>query len=237
MSIVESPSRNRFGALLPSYVSGELQGADRNWVDEFVGRDPDARRELAQHVALKAALAERFESLPADAGLATLMAAVRADVRDDVRANVHTTNVRNKRAARPSLVARCYEALAWLQGNGMRAGFAFAATVMLAQAVMLGVLLQRTPDGAEDHSLGATRSTTAGGIESLGALRVSFNPDTPERELRLLLVRVGARIIDGPNQLGEYVIRIAPVHIDEARESLGQSSWVDRIEAVRRTSE
>lgn len=224
MSIAESPSRNRFGALLPSYVSGELQGVDRNWVDEFVGRDPDARWELEQHVALKAGLAERFESLPADAGLAILMAAVRADVR-------------TKRAARATLATRCNEALAWLQGNGMRAGFAFAATVMLAQAVMLGVLLQRTPDGAADQTLGATRSAKAGGIESLGALRVSFKPDTPERELRLLLVRVGARIIDGPNQLGEYVIRIAPVHIDEARESLGQSSWVDRIEAVRRTSE
>jgi anti-sigma factor RsiW len=222
MSIVESPSRSRFGELLPTYVSGELQGADRGWVDDYVLHDPEARRELALHRDLKAGLAERFETMSPGAELAPLMARIRADAC----------------ARRPSLLERCTEALRSVSGNRMQAGFALAATVILAQAVMLGVLMNRSAEpGDGDHGLGAIRSGATRGLDSAGMMRVGFKSDTPERELRLLLVRVGARIVDGPNQLGEYVIQVAPSALGEAREALAQSAWVDRVEPARRTSE
>jgi anti-sigma factor RsiW len=78
------------------------------------------------------------------------------------------------------------------------------AALQLAVIIVLGLVAVRPgEDEASYRTLGAQPAAQ-------GSLVVSFDPATPERELRRILQASGARVVDGPTASGAYVLAVAP---------------------------
>jgi hypothetical protein len=89
-------------------------------------------------------------------------------------------------------------------------------------------------DTAQDGELGAGRGVPPGlaGSAGVDVLKVNFKDETPEHELRLLLISAGATIIQGPGQLGDYVLSVPAERAAAARQELAASKWVNSIRQV-----
>ncbi|WP_426195405.1 zf-HC2 domain-containing protein [Massilia sp. DWR3-1-1] len=82
----------------------------------------------------------------------------------------------------------------------LRAGVALQGCVIAA----LAILLAQSPAGA-DRQAGAYRALAASAAVR-SAMVVSFQPDTPERELRRILQASGARVVGGPTATGAWLL-------------------------------
>ncbi len=86
-----------------------------------------------------------------------------------------------------------------------------AAAVQLGVIFVLGlVIVWPGAQQAGASSSGVHRYGTLGARAAPpGSLVVSFDPATPESELRRILQASGARIVDGPTAAGAYVLDVA----------------------------
>ncbi|WP_157801326.1 zf-HC2 domain-containing protein [Sphingobium sp. LB126] len=80
---------------------------------------------------------------------------------------------------------------------------AFAAA---QAALLLGAVTLFRPQGPQ----AAYRTLGAPAARGNGNLLIMFRPDTPEQEMRLVIGRAGARLVDGPTAAGAYVLDVAP---------------------------
>jgi hypothetical protein len=80
-------------------------------------------------------------------------------------------------------------------------GWAIAAqfTVILG---LTAALLTPRAQPAQFHALSAVPNVEAGNM------LVMFSPKTPELSMRRLLQQADARVVDGPNAAGAYVLRV-----------------------------
>ena len=103
----------------------------------------------------------------------------------------------------PALVpATLRQRLAANDRSWLRAGVFLQCCVI----AVLGFQLMRPGDGAAPatyHALGAASATAAGGLV------VAFKPDTPERELRRIVLASGARVVGGPTATGAWMLETA----------------------------
>lgn len=60
-------------------------------------------------------------------------------------------------------------------------------------------------------------------------IKVSFNPEAKESEIRHLLVSLGASFVDGPSQLGDYILLVERDRTDSAAQQLKQSTIVQAV--------
>lgn len=60
-------------------------------------------------------------------------------------------------------------------------------------------------------------------------ISVSFNPEAKESEIRTLLVSLGASFVDGPSQLGDYLLIVETGRTDAVAEKLEQSPLVQNV--------
>ena len=65
-------------------------------------------------------------------------------------------------------------------------------------------------------------------------LQVTFKPNVTERDMRLLLVKIAGRVIDGPGQLGDYIVSVPARQIEPARQHLEDSGLVDEVTVLDR---
>ena len=135
-------------------------------------------------------------------------------------------------AAKPprrSWLTRLHEGWA---GLAARPAFAMAAAaVVLAQAGVIGTLLSRE-DAAPEYA--ETRSVAPLPALMEPVLQVTFKADATERDMRLLLVRVAGRVIDGPGQFGDYIVAVPASRIDPAKRELEESGWVEQVSVLDR---
>lgn len=197
--------RLRFLAALPWWLNGSLattQPAEQAWMDETRRRSRWAAQQAEREQALAGSLAA---PLPADAslGLATLLQRVRAEAPAP--------------AAEPGAAAPPWWA-GWFAGP--RVALVLAGLVIV-QAGLLGWF------AATREPAAAMRS---GPVTELRTLRVTFVPETTEAQLRTLLLRAGARVVGGPNQLGEYWLASDIRSLDEMRQVLQGSGRVRTLE-------
>ncbi len=206
------PARRRFDELVPWYVTGELTLTDREWVDHYLADHPEAHDEIAWHRSLAGAVDEELRALPEGAGWQGLAARLKQEAAA-------------KAVAQPTLLDRL---TGWLAGLVAHPGYALAAALIAAQAVVIGTLLHERADAPE---FGQMR----GGAQVVEVLlQVRFQQQATERDLRMLLNESGARIVDGPDQLGDYLIAPRTGLLDELRVALAQSTLVVRVEAYER---
>jgi anti-sigma factor RsiW len=167
--------------LLPWLANGTLAGAELERVQAHLAVCPACRQALAWERSLRAA-GQADPPLSAQHALDALLPRLGAQEAPAV--------VRGRWAGLPAANdARWLRSLAVLQ-----AGIIFA----------LGLHLAWPGAGeARYRTLGASAAAP-------GNIVVSFDPSTPERELRRILQASGARVVDGPSAAGAWVLAVAP---------------------------
>jgi hypothetical protein len=209
---------DRLCSLLPWYVNNTLAGPERDWVDALVARSHGARLLLAQENIFRsraALLAEVPAPLQGDLGLARLLHRVRHDM--PVRAQPVASRVQ---PATGGLWRALKQALAWLTQPRMASAM---AVVLVVQAGVIGWMGQHDLATEYDESRGVA-------VQEARTLRVRFKGELPEREVRKALNAAGARIVSGPNQLGEYWLASDLVSLDEMKSRLISSGVTEQVE-------
>lgn len=120
-------------------------------------------------------------------------------------------------AARP----RSAGFLAWLAGPALKPAAAFAAVVVVIQAAVIGTLL------GERRETQAVRSAVPQGEAVVFV--IAFDPDTTESQIRTLLLKAGATIIDGPRQLGDYRISVPANRAQFAKQLFEESGIAEYV--------
>ncbi|MGB0128612.1 MAG: hypothetical protein WBP72_13320 [Rhodocyclaceae bacterium] len=208
---MDTATKQRLDELMSWYVTGQIDEQDRAWVEQLIREDAQAHAQWQWHQRLQENLHAQVDALPAEVGLDRLMARVRAD------------------QASRSWLSRLVET--WGR-FASRPALAIATALVLAQAGVIGVLLTRDQPVAD---FGQTRELPASGpVVMEPVLRVSFKPEATERDMRLLLVQISGRVIDGPTQLGDYLVWVPEEQIDAARRQLEGSAIVDGVAVFNR---
>jgi anti-sigma factor RsiW len=183
--------------LLPWLANGTLSGTELERVQAHVKACAACRADLATLHTLRAAGTAAAPAFDPDAALARLLpqletpAEIRAETLPDMSA-----------PAAPLPAARGWRArLAANDARWLRAAVALQCGVI----TVLAVLLAR-PQGEGDA--GAYRVLGAQPAVQ-GALVVAFKPDTPERELRRIVLDSGAHIVGGPTVTGAWMLGTA----------------------------
>jgi hypothetical protein len=195
--------------LLPWLLTGRLEDEERAWLDPHVAACADCRRELEQ--------------------LRALQDACSADVEADAAAGdgfaVSSDADRGWRRLRPLLQpSRSLREHAWRQPASRRPrwlGWAIAAQA--ATLAALAFALWQPPAPARYHTLGATPAAPAGNLV------IAFDPHLDETHLRHLLLASQARIVDGPNDAGAYVLSVPPARLPMVRDALRAAPGVTLV--------
>lgn len=194
-------SRQRFVEDLPWYLNGTLDPQERAWVEAMLDSSAWARREHAFELEISRATRAQLDDVP-EMPVADLLQRVR--------------NAQPQLGARP--VGRVRP---WLEGllSPLRSSVAFIAQPGFAMGLLAVVVLQTATlgwfalRGAEDAE--ATRSF---GQRGTASIRLRAAQAVSEAQIRQALLAAGVTIVQGPNDLGEYIAR--PTGIRSMEESL-----------------
>jgi len=199
--------------LLPWYLNGTLGQEERAAVENWIASDPSAASELAFMGEVAGGLRAEHKGYDESGTLSRLL-------RMTAEASEQPAAVRP--APKPAGNS------SWLEKFfGMfEPKFAMACLLVFAQAGIIAMLLSR-----QDTDYSDVRSPSAAMPAYQGpVLRVTFQADASEQEIRTLLVATGAQIVSGPTQLGDYFL--APPNDDERLAQFKRSSIVDSVEKL-----
>jgi hypothetical protein len=211
MTPMERSEKRRLHELLPWYLNGMLDEKDKEWVEQFLRDHPDTENELAWHQQLRDALDIRHMKIPANVGLHRLLEQVNAE-----EAKTHLGFFERVRR--------------FFTGLNPRPALAVAAVLVVAQAITLGFLVNKVQD-QDRLILGYSTTRAVAGQQDLNrpVLRITFKSGATERDIRLLLLQVQGRIIDGPTQLGDYRVELPAERLEEAKSVLQKSKIVELV--------
>jgi anti-sigma factor RsiW len=189
--------------LLPWLANGSLAGAELERVRAHLGECPACRAQL-----------EWERGMAAGGDPAPRMSAQQAFAR--LRPQLGPQELPNSPARWLRLAAA--NDPRWLRS---------VALVQLGLILVLGLVAVRPgPEQGLYHTLGARQAALQGNIV------VSFEPSTPERELRRILQASGARLVDGPTAADAYVLSVAPGEAAPALQRLRSEPAVTLAEAL-----
>jgi hypothetical protein len=177
---------------LPWLANGSLAGAELERVQAHVHGCAACRAELALLHTLRAADPGPVPGLDMEAALARLAPQLNPQLNSQAPAMpVQADALPVQRGWRERFAANDRS---WLR--------AAVAMQCCAIVVLAGLLLRPAAPGAQAgdyHVLGAAPSAKSG-------LIVMFKPDTPEHELRRIVLGSGARIVGGPTATGAWML-------------------------------
>ena len=187
--------RREAWALLPFFVNGSLAEPQRAQVEQALAADAALARELDWQHRIDAGLRAEAARSSEHAGRERLQALIAADLATRLPVPVAVP-----RGPAPRQAGWLRRGARWLAG-ALTPPVALAAAVMLLQGAVIVGLLERSGerDGAEMLRSGAVPATAPQAF-----VRLMFKPDTPEAQLRALLLQHGLRVVAGPSVLGEY---------------------------------
>jgi hypothetical protein len=228
----EATMQKRFEELVPWFVNGTLSPPDAEWVTLYLREHPEATAELRWWESMQARIREDAPAVSPDVGYDRLLARIgasasaltsapAAQAASDVRPGVTAP----RRASSPGGGWRD-----WFSSWGFTPRFAFASALIVLQAGVIGKLLldRSATDGAYSDVRG-----TPGQVRIAGTLmKVSFRPDARENEIRMLLVAIGGSIVEGPTQLGDYVVSVPTERAAAAGQQLVGSGVVDSVNVI-----
>jgi hypothetical protein len=176
--------------LLPWLANGSLGGTERERVQAHLQVCAACRAELSALHTLRAAGPATVPGLDAEAALARLLPQL------DAPAPVLPAPVSAADPVLPGWRAR----LAANDRSWLRA----AVALQFGAIAVLGALLAR-PGTSQQAPADAYRLLgAADGVR--GSLVVAFSPDTPEREVRRIVLASGARVVGGPTATGAWLL-------------------------------
>jgi hypothetical protein len=199
--------------LLPWLLTGRLDDADRAWLEPHVDGCAECRRELDALRDVQAACRPDPDRDPpgldaaapdADRGWDRLRARLQPPV-PAAGASWRSRRPPPRRRER------------WQR---------WALAAQAAVIAVLAVVAWRTPAPAEYRTLGAAPPANAGNLV------IVFDPALDESHLRSLLLASQARIVDGPNDAGAYVLAVPPARLPIVQDALRAAPGVTLVAAL-----
>ena len=201
----EDLERSEIELLLPWYVTGRLDAADKARVESFLAAHPDmklqlalVREELEQSARSNEALGE-----PSRASLESMMASMGRD---------------SRMLSMRTGWGRISEFFAAPTPEGLRWAAMAAAALLLIQAAVIGSLLASR--SSDTYQTASGKDAPAG----RATLLVGFSDGATAPAIAALLREFDAQIVEGPKPGGLYRLRLAKTPATEA----------ERQEIVRR---
>lgn len=190
--------------LLPWYANGSIDEAGRRKVDACLADSEDLRSELDWLRAVRRDVQSAAVTADDDLGLDTLLGRIEGERPGNV--------VPLTRPARPRWFAPA---------------LALAASLVLAQAIVIGVLIGEREEGYRPLS---------GPVQAQGTLlQIRFQPQATEAAVRAALSEIGGELVAGPGALGIYTVRVDTAKSADAMRSLAaRSDVVESVSAVPR---
>jgi anti-sigma factor RsiW len=179
---------------LPWLANGSLTGSELERVQAHLKGCAACRADLAALHTLRAAGTGAGPDCDPDAALARLLPQL------DALPPAQLAPVPAPLPARPLILPGWRTRLAANDGRWLRVAVGAQCCVI----AVLAALLVRPSGGAEAQAGDYRVLGAAAGTQS--RLIVMFKPDTPERELRRLVLENGARIAGGPTATGAWVL-------------------------------
>lgn len=184
-----APLHEQVQAVLPWYVSESLDEVERSWVEAHLGDCPTCREEVR-------ALSDLGEVLRSTAPLAPAPHPARLG---RLLAQIETAERAAAGSLRETLRQRVRALFAGVPGS---VRWALVAQSLALVALGGALAMRSNPPPPPVY-----RTLTTPAPEAAGAtLRVLFADDLTERELRALLLPLGAEIRGGPSPLGVYTL-------------------------------
>jgi len=190
-----TPSQEDIELLLPWFVSGKLDEADKRLVEGFLVAHPEMRAQLDLAAAEQTEVTASNEAIapPSADLLGKLMAKV-----------VHDSTGASPLARAAGYVQR---ALDWLSDRSALVPLAAAAAVAIVlQAGALGALVWHGQEARAFRT--ASVPVTAAGEKGSYAI-ASFQPVATAQQIEQTLAPLGITIADGPKSGGIYRLRLA----------------------------
>lgn len=210
--------KSRFDELLPFYVNGTLNEADRAWVDEYLREHPTAGAELRWYESLQTKLREDLPPVSSEIGLERAMQRIRAERPAPAR-----------RDSGPNFIDRLRDFFSSITPQPLlRPALASALAVVVVQAGFIFHLAGQNEDDSSE--LRALKATSV--MEKGPYLKVNFKPDAREADIRLLLVEVHGSLAAGPGQLGDYYVKLPAAQLNAGGSKLKASAIVDSVAVV-----
>ncbi len=216
--------------LLPWYAKGLLEAKDQQSVESYLAAHPEMRvqLELIEEEALAVEQQHAALGAPAPGGLDRLLADI-----DGLQAQEEQAQ-----AGAAGLLESFREGIKRFLGNfsspAMQLTGAVAAVVIVAQAVIIGGLMDRS---VENVAAQVPAFTTAAGpdaaasnvlaAQDVAIFLVAFNKDARMEEINVLLKSLSAKIVAGPKAGGFYQIQIRKDLLSEG----GDVTVLERLKA------
>jgi anti-sigma factor RsiW len=194
--------------LLPWLVNGRLEDEERAWLEQHVGDCSACAGELEALRVLQDAC------LQAD-GAQDAATAVREASAGWQRMRVRLQAARPQREPRWRVLQR-----QWMQAPRWLGATVAAQALLLALVV---VVLWRQPAPAPYRTLGAVPAATSGNLV------IVFDPHVRESDMRRMLRASDARIVDGPNDAGAYVLSVPAGRVAMVRAALRAAPGVTLV--------
>jgi len=217
--------KRQFDELLPWFLNGTLAKHERDWVEDYLRKHPEADKELRLGQVLRNSVREQAPEVSPEIGLDKLLHRIREE-----RA------FQRKPVKGPSLGERITEIFG---GFKLTPAFAVAAGLVLIQGAIIGGLvfeLDKVEQNARQAEYRAL-SVLPGVATSTPLLRVTFKPEASERDMRALLKTLGGTIINGPSQFGDYLILVEPSRIEALSDMAAKDPIVANVTIVKKHSE
>jgi hypothetical protein len=176
--------------LIPQYLNKSLSPEKRKEFEEVLKNNPDLKKEVSEFLAIKKAYEEMEKELapPSDALYEKIQTAIKSSPDYAARPGIGAWEKALEGFRKFCLSPRVSWSVAAVQ---------FAVIVLLLVSVM--------PKDADFHTLTSTDISKKDEIR----INLVFEPDTREKEMREILNRIGAKIVDGPSRQGLYIIGIS----------------------------
>ena len=208
--------------LLPWVVNGRLDGDERVWVEQHIDGCSDCQRELDELRRLQAAWLQsdqvQSDHVHADPADGMPMRVAR-------QADAGWRRLRERLQPSPTSISRPSNRRTSRLSGARWLGWAVAAQALLI-TVLAAALWQQPSAIARYHTLSAAPVATSGN------LIIVFDPALPETRLRGLLRATDARIVDGPNDAGAYVLSVPAARLVSVRDALQAASGVTLVAAL-----
>jgi hypothetical protein len=196
--------------LLPWYANGTLSQDERNMVEDRLREDTELRAELVFCETLREEVLGLAADIPGDIGLSATMEKI----------SVAQAVAPYFMPAQDRLMGRLRDFFAL---NGTRRGaYSLGLALIVAQGFAISFLVQE-----RSKEYGASRAKAVVPAASGPFVKLSFMSDAKEIDIRFLMIQVGASIVGGPTQLGDYYLYLKPERIDWAVQQFKKSPIVD----------
>jgi hypothetical protein len=196
--------------MLPWLVTDRLDDSERDWLEPHVAGCADCRNELA-------ALREMRMACQGEARSASPSG-------DEDAADVDRGWRRMRARLQPPVSA--FDPARRQRSPPSRRHPRWQRWVLAAQAAVIAVLavfLWRGPAPAQYRTLGAAPAASAGNLV------IVFDPRLDESHLRSLLLASQARIVDGPNDAGAYVLAVPGARLPMVQDALRAAPGVTLV--------